>query len=88
MTLTSQMAFNVRKNKFLFVFYFGLMITSFNIYLWRTFIVTVSNCKLKIYDIYIRSYQKKIIYNFPEISAEFPLYSLDIKLSTQSFLNL
>ena len=39
--------------------------------------------------IYIRSYNLYIyIYNFPEILAEFPLYSLDTKLSTQSFLNL
>ena len=37
--------------------------------------------------IYIRSYQN-FIYIFTEISAEFPLYSLDTKLSIQSFLNL
>ena len=39
--------------------------------------------------IYIRSYQIYIyIYIYPEISAEFSLYSLDTKLSTQTFLNL
>jgi hypothetical protein len=32
LVLTSQMTFNVRKNKLLFLFCFGLMITSFNIY--------------------------------------------------------
>jgi hypothetical protein len=41
-----------------------------------------------IYDIYIYIVTKFYIHYFPEISAEFPLYSLGTKLSTQSFLNL
>jgi hypothetical protein len=40
------------------------------------------------YMTYIRSYQFFFSIYFPEILAGFPLYSLDTKLSTQSFLYL
>jgi hypothetical protein len=45
---------------------------------------------IRSYKLYIYIYIYIYIYthNFPEILAKFPLYSLDTKLSTQSFLNL